>query len=108
MGVSVWGGGGGGCVGGRSFLTKTWVFEKSKIQLSTGKRKKEKKQNKKKKQKKMPGRVRNGTCLRKTILGPDWSSSTTEISLFLTLRFLPIFGQSQGDKKRKKNTEKYK
>ena len=33
-------------------------------------------------------------------MGPNWSNSTTEISLFLTLRFEPIFGRSQGDKKK--------
>ena len=62
-------------------LTKTWVFENSTIQLSTGKRKTKEKERKKKTEK-IPGRVRN-----------DW---TTEISPFFDPEMLANFRAVSG------------
>ena len=56
-------------------------------------RKKEEKntQKKEKTEKQMPRTVRKGTCPRRTILGPNWSNSTTEISLFFDPQILASF-----------------
>ena len=75
-----------------------------------GKREQEKPQKRKKKREKnaRKGPKRDLPAKKKRFgarIGPI--NSTTEISpFFLTLRFSPIFGRSQGDKERKRNTEK--
>ena len=73
------------------------TFDYSKIQLSIGKRKKE--------EKKQPWRVRNGTCPQRTILGPKWSKSTTETSLFHP-SILVNFRAVSGRRKKRRETQK--
>ena len=95
------GGGGKG-----DFLTKTWVFENSKIQLSTGKRKKEKNTKKKKRNKKLkkkcPGRSKTGLAR-----GGLFWAELVQFDKRNQCVFGPLdFSQFSGRQKKEENTEK--